>query len=69
MRRMLLVLAVALVMAAMVVASALPALAAPPEIVCGQDDQDEFGVTFGMVHGQPLTVSTPAVCKAEPKPI
>jgi len=69
MRRTLLVIAVALVMAAMVVASALPALAAPG-ILCGQDDRDEFGPQeFSPGNGAPLVVSTPRVCEAPPHPI
>ena len=65
MRRMLLVLMVALIMAAVVVASALPALAAPPELLCGQDDRgaqffrhppESLGQPGFVATGQPCTV-------------
>jgi len=61
-RRMLLVLMVALIMAAVVVASALPALAAPPELLCGQDEPGAIFFDPDEPQGGPGYVGTGRPC-------
>jgi len=59
---MLLVVLVALIMAAVVVASALPALAAPPTLECGQDEPGARFINPDDRQGGPASVGTGRPC-------